>query len=311
MELIRGLYNIRARHRGCVLTIGNFDGVHRGHQAVFAQLAAIAAGNQAPSTALTFEPQPREFFSRENAPARLTRFREKLQALAETPLERLVVARFTRDFSQLSPQAFIDDVLIKALAVRHVVVGEDFHFGHRAGGTFKVLEEAGEKLGFGVTRCVTFELHGRRVSSSWVRDELANGGMAKAAKLLGRPYCMQGRIARGRQLGRSIGFPTANIRLWRLSTPLSGVFAVRLHGLDDAGITGLAGMANLGTRPTINGSDKVLEVHVFDFDEDIYGRHVSVEFVHKLRHEQRFESLEALKAQIARDEAAARRLLDA
>jgi riboflavin kinase/FMN adenylyltransferase len=307
MELIRGLHNLRPRHRGCVLTIGNFDGVHRGHQAVFAQLAAIAAGNDAPSTALTFEPQPREFFSGENAPARLTRFREKVQALADTPLERVVVARFTRAFSQLSPQAFIDEVLMNALGVRHVVVGNDFHFGHRAGGTFKVLKEAGEKLGFGVARCVTFELDGRRVSSSWVRDELANGGMAKAAKLLGRPYCMQGRIARGRQLGRSIGFPTANIRLRRLSTPLSGVFAVRLHGLDDEA---LVGMANLGTRPTVDGSDKVLEVHVFDFDEDIYGRHVSVEFVHKLRDEQRFESLDALKVQISRDEVAARELLD-
>jgi riboflavin kinase/FMN adenylyltransferase len=308
MELIRGLHNLRPRHRGCVLTIGNFDGVHRGHQAVFAQLAAIAVANDAPSTALTFEPQPREFFSGENAPARLTRFREKLEALAETPLERVVVARFSREFSQLSPQAFIDEVLIKALAVRHVVVGDDFHFGHRAGGTFKVLEEAGERQGFGVTRCVTFELDGRRVSSSWVRDELANGGLAKAAELLGRSYCMQGRIVPGRQLGRSIGFPTANIRLWRLSTPLSGVFAVRLHGLGDEALTG---MANLGTRPTVNGSDKVLEVHVFDFDEEIYGRHVSVEFVHKLREEQRFESLESLRVQITRDEAAARRLLNA
>jgi len=308
MELIRGLHNLRPRHRGCVLTIGNFDGVHRGHQAVFAQLAAIAVANDAPSTALTFEPQPREFFSGENAPARLTRFREKLEALADTPLERVVVARFTREFSQLSPQAFIDEVLIKALAVRHVVVGDDFHFGHRAGGTFKVLEEAGERQGFGVTRCVTFELDGRRVSSSWVRDELANGGLAKAAELLGRSYCMQGRIVPGRQLGRSIGFPTANIRLWRLSTPLSGVFAVRLHGLGDEALTG---MANLGTRPTVNGGDKVLEVHVFDFDEEIYGRHVSVEFVHKLREEQRFESLESLRVQITRDEAAARRLLNA
>jgi riboflavin kinase/FMN adenylyltransferase len=307
MELIRGLHNLRRRHRGCVLTIGNFDGVHRGHQAVFAQLVSIAASNQVPSTALTFEPQPREFFSGENAPARLTRFREKAQALANTPLERVVVARFTRSFSQLSPQAFIDEVLIEALDVRHVVVGNDFHFGHRARGTFMALQEAGRKLGFGVTRCVTFELHGRRVSSSWVRDELANGELARAAELLGRPYCIQGRVARGRRLGRSIGFPTANIRLRRLSTPVSGVYAVRLHGLGDEV---LPGVANLGTRPTVNGSEKLLEVHLFDFDKDIYGAHVSVEFVHKIRDEQRFESLEVLKAQIARDGEAARGLLD-
>ncbi len=271
-----------------------------------AQLAEIARDNGVPSTALTFEPQPREFFSGENAPARLTRFREKLQALANTPLERVVVARFTRAFSQLSPEAFIDEVLVAALGVRHVVVGEDIHFGHRARGTFMALEEAGERLGFGVTRCVTFEIDGRRVSSSWVRDDLADGELAKAAELLGRPYCIQGRVARGRQLGRSIGFPTANIPLRRLSTPLSGIYAVRLHGLADEA---LPGVANLGTRPTVNGSEKLLEVHLFDFDADIYGRHVSVEFVHKLRDEESFESLDALKEQIARDEARARRML--
>lgn len=307
MELIRGLHNLRERHRGCVLTIGNFDGVHRGHQAVIEQLAAIAGREGVPSTALTFEPQPREFFSGENAPARLTRFREKVEILADTPLERVVVARFTREFSQLSAQAFVDEVLMKAFGVRHVVVGDDFHYGHRAGGNFMALQEAGEKLGFGVTRCVTFELNGRRVSSSWVRDDLANGDLANAAALLGRAYCMQGRVARGRQLGRSIGFPTANIRLQRLSAPLSGVYAVRMHGLAEGVRTG---MANLGTRPTVDGSDKLLEVHLFDFDADIYARHVSVEFVAKLRDEQRFESLEVLKAQIARDETAAREILN-
>ncbi len=306
MELIRDLHNLRPRHRGCALSIGNFDGVHRGHQAVIAQLVEIAASSSVPSTALTFEPQPREFFSGENAPARLTRFREKMQALAATPLDRVVVARFTRAFSQLSPEAFIDDVLVKALDVRHVVVGEDFHFGHRARGTFMALEEAGQRLNFGVTRCTTFELDGRRVSSSWVRDDLADGELAKAAELLGRAYCIQGRVARGRQLGRSIGFPTANIPLRRLSTPLSGVYAVRLHGLADES---LPGMANLGTRPTVKGREKLLEVHLFDFNEDIYARHVSVEFMHKLRDEQRFESLQALKEQIARDEGVVRGLL--
>ena len=306
MELIRGLYNLRPQHRGCALTIGNFDGVHRGHQAVIAQLAEIAAAGNVPSTALTFEPQPREFFSGLNAPARLTRFREKLQALSDTPLDRVVVERFTRAFSQLSPEAFIDEVLVRALDVRHVVVGEDFHFGHRARGTFMALEEAGQRLGFGVSRCVTFEIDGRRVSSSWVRDDLADGELAKAAELLGRPYCIQGRIGRGQQLGRSIGFPTANIPLRRLSTALAGIFVVRLHGIGDAP---LAGVANLGTRPTVNGNEKLLEVHLFDFDEDIYGRHVSVEFVHKLRDEERFESVEAMTEQIARDEDAARELL--
>ena len=306
MELVRGLHNLHGHHRGCALTIGNFDGVHRGHQAVFAQLAAIAGSNHVPSAALTFEPQPREFFSGENAPARLTRFREKVQALTETPLDCVVVERFTRAFSQLSPQAFIDDVLIKALNVRHVVVGEDFHFGHRARGSFMTLEEAGQKQGFGVTRCVTFEVDGRRVSSSWVRDALADGELAKAAELLGRPYCIQGLVTHGEKRGRSIGFPTANVFLRRLTTPLSGVYAVLVHGLSDAA---LAGVANLGRRPTVKGSRKLLEVHLFDFDEDIYGRHLSVEFVGKLRDERKFDSLEALKAQIVHDESAARGLL--
>jgi riboflavin kinase/FMN adenylyltransferase len=308
MELIRGLHNLRPRHRGCALTIGNFDGVHRGHQAVFAQLAAIAEKEGVPATALTFEPQPREFFSGGNAPARLTRLREKIQALADTPLDRVVLARFTDSFSQLSPEAFVDEVLVGALDVRHVVVGEDFHYGHRARGTFAALEEAGQRLGFGVTRCVTFEIDGRRVSSSWVRDDLFDGELAKAAELLGRPYCIQGRVVPGSQVGRTIGYPTANVPLRRLSTALAGVFAVRVHGLAE---TPLAGAANLGTRPTVNGSEKLLEVHLLDFDGDIYGCHVSVEFVHKLRDEEHFDSIETMKAQIIRDETAARELLGA
>jgi len=308
MELIRGLHNLRARHRGCALTIGNFDGVHRGHQAVFDQLARIATDGGLPATALTFEPQPREFFSGENAPARLTRFREKVQALAATPLERVVVARFTQAFSQMPAESFIDDVLVGALGVRHVVVGDDFHYGHRARGTFAALEEAGQRLGFGVTCCVTFEIDGRRVSSSWVRDALADGDLALAAKLLGRPYCIEGRVGRGRQLGRSIGYPTANVRLRRLSTALSGIFAVKLHGIDDQA---LPGVASLGTRPTVKGNEKLLEVHVFDFDRDIYARQVSVEFVEKLRDEAMFESLDALAVQIAEDAREAREVLGA
>lgn len=307
MELIRGLHNLRPHHRGCALTIGNFDGVHRGHQAVFAQLAKIATAEGVPATALTFEPQPREYFSGSHAPARLTRFREKLHALADTALDRVVVARFTEAFSQLSPEAFVQDVLVDALGVRHVVVGEDFHFGHRARGTFAALEEAGNHHGFRVSRCVTFEVEGRRVSSSWVRDDLADGELAKAAELLGRPYTIQGRIARGRQVGRTIGFPTINVPLRRLSTALAGVYAVRVHGLGDGP---RSGAANLGTRPTVNGEEKLLEVYLFDFDEDVYGRHVSVEFVHKIRDEVRYDSLELMRQQIVRDEARAKELLN-
>ncbi|MDX1433220.1 MAG: bifunctional riboflavin kinase/FAD synthetase [Gammaproteobacteria bacterium] len=308
MELIRGLHNLRARHRGCVVTIGNFDGVHRGHRAVFEQLSGIASAQALPSLVMTFEPQPREFFSSANAPARLTRFREKMLALADTPIDRVLVVRFTREFSRLSPEEFIGEILVAGLDVRHVVVGDDFHFGHRASGTFSLLQELGEREGFEVGRCVTLEHRGRRVSSSWVRDALADGDLGLAAELLGRPYCMHGRVAHGRRLGRQIGFPTANIGLRRLSTPLSGVFAVRLHGVDDAP---LAGMANLGTRPTVDGVERLLEVHLFDFAQDIYGREVSVEFVARLREEQRFASLDALKAQLSIDQAAARERLSA
>ena len=306
MELIRGLHNLRPRHRRCVLTIGNFDGVHRGHQAVFAQLADIARTIGMPSTVMTFEPQPREFFSRQNAPARLTRFREKMLMLAGMPVDGVLVVRFTRRFSNLSPEDFIERVLNDALGVQHVVVGDDFHFGHRARGTFAALEEAGQRDGFAVSRCVTFELDGRRVSSSWVRDALADGDFALAAKLLGRPFCVRGRVERGERLGRRIGFPTANVGLHRLSTPVSGVFAVILHGIGDEP---LPGMANVGTRPTVNGSQRLLEVHLFDFDDDVYGCDVSVEFVHKLRDEQRFDSLDTLKSQLGEDALAAREKL--
>lgn len=308
MELIRGLHNLRPRHRGCVVTIGNFDGVHRGHRAVFEQLADIARARALPALVMTFEPQPREFFSSGNAPARLTRFREKMLALADAPIDRVLVVRFTHEFSCLEPEEFIRDILVTALDVRHVVVGDDFHFGHRARGTFALLEEAGVREGFEVGRCVTLEHRGRRVSSSWVRDALADGDLALTAELLGRPYCMHGRVAHGRRLGRQIGFPTANIALRRLSTPLSGVFAVRLHGIGEGP---LAGMANLGTRPTVDGVERLLEVHLFDFSDDIYGREVSVEFVARLREEQRFASLDALKAQLAVDQAAARERLSA
>jgi riboflavin kinase/FMN adenylyltransferase len=308
MEFIRGLHNLRPRHRGCVLTIGNFDGVHRGHQAVFAQLADMAGSMGVPSTVMTFEPQPREFFSGENAPARLTRFREKILALVEMPLDRVLVVPFTREFSQLSAESFIEEVLVGALGVRHVVVGDSFHFGHRARGTFTMLEEAGRAMGFRVSRCRTFEVRGRRVSSSWVRDALADGDLVLAAELLGRPYSIRGRVGRGERLGHRLGFPTANIGLRRLSTPVSGVFAVRLAGITDHA---LPGMANIGTRPTVNGGKRLLEVHLFDFDADIYGRDVNVELVHKLREEQAFPSLDDLKSQLALDAVAAREQLDA
>lgn len=305
MELIRGLHNLAPRHRGCVATIGNFDGVHRGHQAIFGQLRDIAREADLPSTVMTFEPQPREFFSGDSAPARLTRAREKLLLLAQE-VDRVVLVHFDEQFSRLSAQSFIDDVLVGALGVAHLVVGDDFHFGHRATGHYQDLVDAGARHGFQLSRCVTFDIRGRRVSSTWVRDALADGDLELAAELLGRHYAIRGRVMYGQRLGRTIGFRTANIALRRRGSPLSGVYAVHVHGVEDGAVPG---MANVGTRPTVNGTIRLLEVHLFDLEADLYGRELCVDFLHKLRDEQRFESVEALKAQLGRDEARARELL--
>ncbi len=308
MELIRGLHNLRARHHGCVATIGNFDGVHLGHRAILAQLLARATARKLPSTLICFEPQPQEFFAGANAPPRLTRLREKLELLAETRLSRVLLLRFNRELASQSPQEFISEVLVRGLGVRDLVVGDDFRFGRKGEGNFDLLVEEGARHGFEVRKRATFCAARGRVSSSWIRDALANGELDLAAELLGRPFRISGRVGRGRQLGRTIGFATANIALRRVASPLRGVYAVRVLGLGDAP---RPGVANLGRRPTIDGEREILEVHLFDFDGDVYGRHLCVEFAHRIRDERRFESLDALKTQISRDAAAARELLGA
>ena len=306
MELIRGLTNLKPAHHGCVLAIGNFDGVHRGHQIIIEQLHRLAQSLDAPASLLTFEPLPREVLDPANAPARLTRLREKLIALRDSGLERVLCVHFDHAFSRLSPEQFIETLLIQRLGVRALVVGDDFRFGHRGSGDIALLRSAGKRYGYQVVDCARFELHGRRVSSSWVREALAQGNLALSAELLGRPYCIHGRVAHGDQLGRTINYPTANIRLLRDKAPVSGVFAVRLHGLDTPA---LPGVANIGKRPTVNGVDSRLEVHLFDFETDIYGRQVAVELVQKIRDEQKFASLDALKAQIRHDAEQARHIL--
>lgn len=307
MELIRGLHNLRDRHRGCVLTVGNFDGVHLGHQAVVQQLASRAREAGEPSLLMTFEPQPQEFFARIKLGARLTRLREKVHVLARLPVDRVLVVRFDHAFSSLTPDVFIEELLVGRLGIRQIVVGDDFRFGRGGQGDFARLAAAGERFGFEVVRRDTVRQDGRRVSSSWVRESLAEGRLAQAAALLGRRYSMLGRVAQGDRLGRRIGFPTANIPLHRRISPVSGVFAVRVAGL---AAEPLPGMANVGTRPTVGGVERRLEVHLFGFDRDIYGAHVEVEFVHKLRDEVKFDSLDALRAQLERDAVQARALLD-
>lgn len=285
------------------LAIGNFDGVHLGHAALVVRLVGVAGERGLVPTVLSFEPHPREYFAPASAPARLSTFREKLELLAASGVEQAMICPFNRRFAALSAQEFIDAVLVRALRVRHLVIGDDFRFGKGRVGDFALLQAAGERHGFTVEAMGSVLVDGERVSSSGVRRALAEGDMAHAAKLLGRPYMMDGQVVHGQQLGRQLGFATANLRIKHNPLPMTGVFAVEVSGLGEAP---LPGVANLGIRPTVGGTRSLLEVHLFDFDRDIYGAHISVRFVHKLRDEQRFPNFDALKTQIAADAAAAR-----
>jgi len=298
MELIRGVYNLRPRHRGCVATIGNFDGVHLGHQAVIGQLAEQASARKFPAAVILFEPQPQEFFQPATAPGRLMRLRDKLMALRRYSVDRVLCLRFGTRLAAMSAEDFVRQILIDGLGVRYLVVGDDFRFGRNRAGDFAMLQKAGAQSGFPVAPMHTFSVDGARVSSTRIRDALAAGHLAQAVRLLGRSVRISGRVAHGDKRGRTIGIPTANIHLHRNATPLRGVYAVEVFGLEGEP---LAGVANVGTRPTVDGTRMLLEVHLFDFDRDIYGRHVSVDFLHKLRDEQRFASFDELKVRIYQD----------
>ncbi len=303
MELIRGFHNLQPKHRGCVATIGNFDGVHLGHQAVLGQLAEAAGRLGLPTAVITFEPQPQEYFGAAAQAPRLSRLREKLQALRRYAVDRVVCLPFNAALAEMPAQQFIQRLLVDGLAVRYLVVGDDFRFGRGREGDFAMLKAAGQRYGFQVVSMHSFCVDGERVSSTRVREALGRGDMATAAKLLGRGYRMSGRVARGEQLGRQLGFPTANIHLHRQAIPIRGVFAVEMFGIEGEP---LMGVANVGVRPTVDGSRTLLEVHLFDFDQQIYGRYVEVVFLYKLRDEVRFASLDALKQQIGLDAVAAR-----
>lgn len=285
------------------LAIGNFDGVHLGHVALVSRLADVARETGLAPTALTFEPHPREFFAPESAPARLTTLREKLELLADAGASQAMICRFNRAFAALSAGDFVERVLVSGLRVRHLIIGDDFRFGRGREGDFGLLQSAGRAHDFIVEAMSTVVVDGERVSSSGVRDALAAGDMERAARLLGRPYIIDGRVVHGDKIGRQLGFRTANIRIKHNPLPMAGVFCVEVGGLGDRP---LAGVANLGIRPTLGGTRPLLEIHLFDFDRDIYGAHLSVRFVHKLRDEQRFPNFDALKAQIAADAGAAR-----
>ncbi len=298
MELIRGLHNLRPRHRGCVATLGNFDGVHLGHQAVIGQLADKAQALNLPTLVMLFEPQPQEFFDPQGAPPRLMRLREKLQALRRYSVDRVLCVNFDARFAALEPEVFIQRVLIEGLGVRYLVVGDDFRFGHRRRGDFTMLQAAGREHGFQVVNLHSLTVDGERVSSTRIRTALAAADLALAEKLLGRPVRLCGRVAHGDKLGRTLGVPTANIHLHRQNTPFQGIYVVELFGLP---AEPLAGVASIGTRPTIGGTRTLLEVHLLDFDQNIYGKYVHVNFLHKLQDEQRFESLDELKTHMQQD----------
>ena len=304
LELIRGLHNLRPRHRGCVLTIGVFDGVHVGHRTLLERLAALGEDFNLPSTLMVFEPHPQEMLDYLVTPARITAFREKMLALRTTPVDRVLCVRFDEKFAVMRAGEFIEDLLVAKLGVRHLVVGDDFRFGYQAEGDVELLRATAPRHGFEVHRRDTYRIAGDRVSSTRIRNMLAVGWIDAVTPLLGRRFSVSGRIRHGRHLGTGLGFPTANFALRRPVCPISGVFTVRmrLDGEDRL----RPGVANIGVRPTVGGTERLLEVHLLGFSGDLYGRHAEVEFFTRLREERRFDSLDALRTQIALDVQSAR-----
>ena len=337
MKILRGL-GTRVADTGCALTIGNFDGVHRGHQAMLALLQNEARHRGVPTCAMTFEPHPRDFFAAvhhkpELAPARIATLRDKLEELQRCGIDQCVVLPFNQHLASLPPQTFIDDILVRALGVKYVLVGDDFRFGARREGGYAMLDEAGDRHGFDVARMQSYEVHGIRVSSSAVRDALAAGDMERVTALLGRPYAISGHVVHGRKLGRQLaesapgrgdGFRTLNLRFSHWKPAASGIFAVHVHGLLPAGQPPIPGVANLGVRPSldprdVNGGRVLLETHCLQWPAELaaslpggeaYGKIIRVELLHKLHDELRYPSLDALTQGIARDRDEARAFFD-
>ncbi len=313
MQLVRGLYNLRPEHRGCVLSIGNFDGLHLGHQALLKLLREHAQQHQTHACLLSFEPLPHEYFNHQQGKAgggRLMNTREKISVLQQLPAglcpDQFLLLRFSEQLAEMSAADFIQQILVDALQIRALVIGDDFRFGHGREGDIEILKQAAVQHGFAITSLPSQVLDQCRVSSTRIRKALQQDRLADAAGMLGRDYQICGRVAHGDKRGRTIGFPTANIRLKRSTSPLQGVYSVTMHTAEhDA----LPAIANLGARPTVAGTEVRLEVHVFDFSGDLYGRNVCVAFHHKIRGEKKFDSLDALKQQIAIDCATAKKQL--
>lgn len=308
MKVFRGLPNAESR-RPCALTIGNFDGVHRGHRALLARVREAADRLGIETAVMTFEPHPREYFAQlagdaARAPRRIANLRDKLQALSACGVDRVIVEHFGASFASQSPERFIEEVLVGGLHVKWLIVGDDFRFGARRAGDFHMLAEAGRRFGFEVVSLPTVMLGEARISSSAVREALHEGDFARAQELLGHPYAISGHVQHGRKLGRTIGFPTLNLKIAHKRPAVSGIFVVRVHGLADGP---LPAVASLGVRPTVEDNGRVLlEVHIFDYAGNCYGKRVSVEFLQKLRDEEKYDTLDALTQAIANDARAAR-----
>lgn len=305
MRIDRSLSDWPQAAHGAVIALGNFDGVHQGHRAVIAKARAIAEAHGRPLAVMTFEPHPRRFFKPSLPVLRIVPFAEKARLLRAEGVDFLYVARFNAAFSQLTAEEFIRSILLEGLRVGHVVTGHNFSFGHKRGGDVAYMQSAASQHGFDYTQVEAQESEGRAFSSTAIRHALEHGDVADVAELLGRAYTIRGRIIHGDKRGRSIGFPTANIRPDPLYLPQFGVYAVRLH----IGGTVHDAVANLGCRPTVDGERTLLEVHALDVQEDFYGRMAQVEFIKFIRPEQKFSGIEGLKAQIAQDVMAARAIL--
>ena len=298
MQLIRGLHNLTLPIPPSVVTIGNFDGIHLGHQHVLDQLKAAARQQNLPDTVIIFEPQPIEFFAPGKAPKRLSRFREKLAYLKSRQINNLLCLNFNQELSELYAQDFVKKILVDRLNTRHLVIGDDFRFGKNRSGDFKFLRDCGKRYGFVVERSDTLLIEGHRVSSTRIRESIQNDNFEMAAMLLGRPYTLSGKVCHGQKLGRELGFPTINIKMGDKTLIVKGIFAVLVKGIDNRV---LQGVASIGTRPTVNGVDTILEVFILDFNQNVYGNRVDVEFLHKIRDEEKFDSLEELKFHIEQD----------
>ncbi|MEM6817244.1 MAG: bifunctional riboflavin kinase/FAD synthetase [Pseudomonadota bacterium] len=310
MRLCRDISSMRAFRNGrrVVLTIGAFDGVHLGHKALLTRVVELATSENLMPVAMSFEPTPKEFFSKGEAPARLTRFRERYELMRQEGMAAFFCARFNKRMAEISVDGFVQSLLVEGLGISRLVIGDDFRFGHRAAGSVADLRAAGDRFGFSVEQIPSVEVLGVRASSTRIREALAEGELELATRLLGRSFRLSGKVIRGQQLGRALGYPTANIALHRRTSPVQGIFAVRIDGIDEQTYDGVA---SIGTRPTVAGEGVLLEVFVFDFSGDLYGKRLDVELVKKLRDELKFDSLDALTVQMDKDAADARAALAA